>query len=114
MYAARKSGEVLLASCLYEEGLGKVEHTGDTPVRVMLANKDIKSVEDDDHSEVEEGEPRSVWLEVRPEHESVTVNSLSLERLMKLDVGNADRAPCEEGSDGGQVLEPAEDDGWTA
>ena len=77
------------------ERVGKGVCTGDTPVRVVLANEDIETIEDDDHGEVPECEPRSVWLEARPKHESVAVNSLSLERLVELDVGDADRAPCE-------------------
>lgn len=78
-------------------------------MRVVLANKDVESVEENDHGEVEEGEPCSVWLEMTLEDKSVAVDPLRLERLMELDVGDADRAPCEEGGDCDQVLEPAED-----
>lgn len=75
---------------------------------MVLANEDIESVEDDDHGEVEEGKPCSVWLETTLEDKSVAVNSLRLERLVELDVGDANRAPCEKGGDGDQVLEPTE------
>ena len=51
---------------------------------------------------------------MRFKHESVAINSLSLERLVELDVGDTNRGPCEQGSNRGQVLEPAEDNRWAA
>ena len=80
---------------------------------MVLADEDVESVEDYDDGEEDDGEPRCVWLEVRAEHESVAINSLCLERLVELEVGDADRAPCEEGGNGGQVLEPCKDERWT-
>ena len=79
---------------------------------MVLTNEDIEAVKDDDESEVGEGEPCSIWLELALEDESVTVYTLGIERLVELDVGYADRAPCEERGDSGQVLEPIEDYGW--
>jgi hypothetical protein len=107
MYAARKSEGGLLA--LYFRNECGREHTGDTPVRVVLANKDIKAVEENDDGEVDEGEPGGVWLETTLEDKSVAINSLRLERLVEPYIGEADRAPCEKGGDGDQVLEPTED-----
>ena len=90
------------------DGMGQ-GHTCDIPMRVVLANKHIKAIEHDDHGEIVESEPRSVWLESGLEHKSIAVDSLRLERLVELDVGDADRAPCEKRGDGDQVLEPSED-----
>ena len=85
-----------------------MERTGDTPVGVVLANEDIKSIEENDDGKVEEGKPCSVWLETTLEDKGVAVNSLRLERLVELNIGQADRAPCEKGGDGDQILEPSE------
>jgi len=84
------------------------EEIGDGPVRVVFANKDIKSIEDDNDGEVGEGKPGSVWLEPGLENKSVAVNPLSFECLVELYVCNANRAPGEEGCNSGQVLEPVE------
>jgi len=77
------------------------EEVGDIPVRMMLTNEDIKSVEEDDNGEVGEGEPGSEWLEWRLEDKSIAVNTLSLKCLIELHVCNADGAPGEEGGNGG-------------
>ncbi len=79
---------------------------------VVFANKDIKAVEDDDDGKVYECKPSCEWLELAPENESIAVNSLSFERFVELQVRYADGAPCEEGCNGGQVLEPVEHNGW--
>lgn len=71
---------------------------------MVLASKYFKSVEDDDEGEIKESEPSGVWLEMALEDESVAVNTLCFERLIELDVGEADGTPCEERGDGGQVL----------
>ena len=84
------------------------EEAGDAPVGVMLANKDIEAIEDDYHSEVEKRKPRCVWLESTLEDKSVAINSLGFERFVELNVGDADRAPCEEGGNSDQILEPSE------
>jgi hypothetical protein len=39
----------------------------------------------------------------------ITIYTLSLKRGMESDIGNAYRAPCEDGGDG-EFLEPAEDE----
>jgi hypothetical protein len=71
---------------------------------VVLASEDFKSIENDDHGEVEEGQPSGVWLEMAPEDEGIAVNTLRFERPVELDVGETDGTPCEERGDGGQVL----------
>jgi hypothetical protein len=81
-------------------------------VRVMLSNKHVEAVEEDDHDEVDQGEPGSVWLEMTLEDKSVAVNPLGFEGLVELEIGNADRAPGEEGGNGSQVLEPCENNRW--
>jgi len=63
--------------------------TSDIPVLVMFTNKDIKSIEKDDEGEEDERNPRKIWLKWRLEDEGITVNTLSLERLVELDIGNA-------------------------
>jgi len=93
---------------------GKWLLTSDIPVLdAVRRNKDVKTVEDDDHGEEDEGSPGEVGLEGRLEHQGVAVNTLCLERGVELDVGHADGAPGEERGDGGQVLEPIEDESWS-
>lgn len=70
--------------------MGYLGRTSDIPVRVVLSNKDIESVEQDNHGEVQQGEPSSVWGEMGSENERVSINALSLERTIELDVRNAD------------------------
>lgn len=77
-------------------------------MRVIFADKDIKPIEDNNEGEVDEREPSCVWLEPGPEYKSVTVNTLCLQCLVELHICNTDRAPGEEGGNGGQVLEPVE------
>jgi len=83
------------------------------PVRVVLANEDVESGKDDDQAKEDQSEPCSVWLESGLEDQGVTVDSLILECLVELDVGNADGDPGPEGSDGNNVLEPGESLGGT-
>lgn len=75
-----------------EDGYPNVrsKEIGDVPVLMMLANKDVKTVEKDDQGKIGESCPCSVWLEVTLKHQGVSVNSLRLECLMELDVGKAD------------------------
>ncbi len=67
----------------------------------MTMNEDIKSIEYNDHGEVPEGRPSQIWLERTLENKSISVNTLSIERMVELDVGETDWAPSEEGSNGG-------------
>jgi len=80
-------------------------------VRVVLAGENIETIEKNDDYKVEESGPGGVWLEAALEYQSVAVNSLRLEGLVELDVGDADGAPSEEGGNGRQILEPVEHDG---
>jgi len=89
------------------------EEVSNIPMLVARANKDIEAVEDNDQAEEDQGNPGQIGLEVRPEHQGVTVNALCLEGGVELDVGQANGAPSEEGGDGGQVLEPCEDESWS-
>jgi len=73
----------------------------------------LPSLEDDAQRKEDETSPSAVWLEVRPEDKSVAVNSLYLERLLELDVGNANADPGEHVGCGNQVGEPLEDVGTT-
>lgn len=101
----------MLDSKLEYSGFEKL--TGYVPMRVVLTNKDVKAIEDDNGDEEDQGKPGSVWLETTSEHKSVAVDSLGLESLVKLDVCNANRAPSEKGGDGGEILEPSERFRWT-
>ena len=90
------------------------EIDGDTDVRsdevlVVPRGPDIEAVEENDDREEEEGKPREVWLEGRLKHEGIAVDSLGLERGVKFDVRDADAAPGEKTGDGGEILEPGED-----
>jgi len=76
------------------------------PVLMVLANKDVETVKEDNEGKEDEGCPSGVWLEMTLEYKSVAINALSIERLVKLDVSKADGAPGEEASNGGQVLKP--------
>ena len=71
--------------------------------------EDIETVEDGDYGEEEEGEVCGEGLEGRFENQSVAVDALSFQSLVELDVGDRDAHPGEEVGDGGQVLEPLED-----
>lgn len=66
----------------------------------------MESVENDDHREIEEGEPSGVWLKLALEDKCVSVYSLGLECLVELNICDANRAPREESSNGSEVLEP--------
>jgi len=83
-----------------------------TPMRMVFTNEHIKSVEDDDQGKVDQSKPCGIWLEATLEDKSVSVNTLCLECLVELEICDTDRAPGEERSDGGQVLEPVEDNRW--
>lgn len=71
--------------------------------------EDVETVEEGDYGEEEESEVCGEGLEGRFENESVAVNALSFQSLVELDVCNRDAHPGEEVGDGGQVLEPFED-----
>jgi len=71
--------------------------------------EDVETVEEGDYGEEEEREVCGVGLEGRFENESVAVDALSFQSLVELDVCNRDAHPGEEVGDGGQVLEPFED-----
>lgn len=77
--------------------------------RPVAFSEDSKTIEEDDDSEVNEGEPGSVWLEAALEEEFVAVHVLSDEGLSELNVGNQDGEPGEEIGNSGEVLEPAKD-----
>lgn len=53
---------------------------------MMLSNKDVESVEKDDHCKVGKGKPSGIWLELALEDKSIPVHSLSVERLVELDI----------------------------
>ena len=77
---------------------------------MVLSNKDVKSVEDDDQGKIPESNPREVWLEGTFEDKRVAIDALGLEGLVELDIRQTDGAPGEQRADCGQVLEPIEDD----
>ena len=83
-------------------------HTGNVPMRVALSDEDVKTIEENDYGEIGKGEPGSEWLETTLEDQCVAVDTLSLERLVELDVRNANRAPSKERGDSSQFLEPSE------
>lgn len=83
------------------------------PSTVVRASKDCESIEDDDHGEVSEGGPSCIWLEMTLEDQGITINSLRLEGMVEENVRNADRAPREQGGNGGQILEPCKDQSWS-
>lgn len=66
---------------------------------VVLANEDVKAVEEDDEGEVDERDPGGVGLEGGFEDERVAVDALGREGFVELDVGNLNGAPGEEGGD---------------
>ena len=88
---------------------GVEKRTRNIPMRVVLSDKDVKAIEDDDQGKVGEGKPGSVWLETTPEHKCVAVDALSFERLVEMDVCDTNRAPSKERGDSGQILEPSKD-----
>ena len=88
---------------------GDADVIGDEVVDVEGGTEDVEAVEDDDEGEEDEGGPGGVGLEGRLEDQRVAVDALRLERLVELDVRDADRAPREERRDRRQVLEPGED-----
>lgn len=70
--------------------------------------KDVEAVEENDDGKEDKGGVGGVGLEGRFEDERVAVDTLRLERLVKLDVGDTDADPGEEVGDCGEVLEPLE------
>lgn len=85
------------------------EEVGELVRAPRSLGEDLEAVEDDDQSEVHEGNPSKVWLRLTLEGKSVAVNTLSDESLTEVGVSVADGAPCEQLSNGGKVLEPQED-----
>ena len=68
----------------------------------------VKAIEQDDDAEENECKPGGVGLERGFEDEGVAVNALGDERLVELNICDADADPGEEISDGGEILEPLE------
>jgi len=92
------------------------EEDGDTNVRgkevsgvEVAMGEDNKVAEDQDESEVAQGEPGEVRLEGGLEHERVAVNPLGFEGLLELDVGDRNAAPGEKVGSGDEGREPQED-----
>lgn len=106
MYAERKSR----TSQHVETAFWATQHTSDVPILVVLSDKYIETVEDDDDGKVDECEVGGVRLETALEHQSVAVYTLGIQGMVELDVCHANRAPSEQACDCGQVLEPVEDD----
>lgn len=72
--------------------------------------EDIETVEEGDYGEEEEGEVCREGLEGRFKNKSIAVDALSFQCLMESDICHRNAHPGEEVGDGGQVLEPFEDD----
>lgn len=79
---------------------------------VVLADEDMKAVEDDNNGEVKEGSPSCVWLERRLEDKRISVYTLRCKSLVELDVRQTDRAPREQAGNRRQILEPVEHYRW--
>lgn len=82
--------------------------TGNIPVRVVLTNEDIKSIEQNDHDEETQRDPGCVWLESTLEDKGVSIDPLSCQRAVKFDVGDTNGAPGEKRGNGSQILKPRE------
>ena len=81
----------------------------DEILRVPVSiEEDGETVEEDDERNHEETVVRGVRLERSDEGELGSVDSLRLEPVVESNVGEEDRPPGEETSDGGQVDEPAQ------
>lgn len=80
---------------------------------MMLSNKDMETIQEDNDTEVSQSSIRSIRLESTLERQSVPVNTLCLQRMVESDISNTDTTPCKQERHGCQVLEPSEDDCWT-
>lgn len=87
---------------------GDSDIVGDEAVDLEAAGDGVETVEEDDQAEEDEAEPGEVRLEGGLENEGIAINALRTKGLVELDIGNANRAPGEDGADGSQVLEPRE------
>lgn len=72
--------------------------------------EDVEAVEDCDDGEEDEGEPCRVRLERGSEDQGASIDILGFKSSVEFDVGDRDGHPGEEVRDGGEVLEPLEDD----
>lgn len=81
-----------------------------TPPPTLRLRKRLKPIEQDHQHEEEERRPRRVRLERRPENKRVAVHALGLHRAVEPNVREADARPREALRDGGEVLEPGEDE----
>ena len=99
---------------LPEEVQGKVNWNVDVSSQEISScplslDEDTETTEDNDDAEVDQGEPRSVWLPLGFEHQSVAVNALRNKSSAEAEVCNGDGHPGEELSNGDEILEPQED-----
>jgi len=74
----------------------------------VALDEDGEAIEDDNNTEIDEGEPCRVWLPLGLEDECVAVDVLSDERGAEAKICNADGDPGEELSDCYEILEPQE------
>lgn len=95
--------------CVKREIDGDADISGDEIVNHPRL-EDVEAIEQDDDAEEDEGKPGGVGLEGGLEDEGVAVDALDFERLVKLNVRDANADPGEEISDGGEILEPLKHD----
>jgi hypothetical protein len=93
---------------------GDTDVSGDEVIDAPLAlGEDCKSVEEQDHAEVGQGDVCGPWLPLALHDEAVAVNTLGDQCLAELDVCDQDVNPGDQVGNGAQVLEPVEDGAGT-
>lgn len=81
---------------------------------MMLSNKHMEPVEEDNNTEVSQSSISSIGLESTLERQSIPINTLRLQCMIEPDISNTDTAPSKQKRNSGQVLEPSKDDGWSS